>query len=180
MKTVYQSISKILLCSICAIIMQVNTATAQDRSMHEIQAAIIYNVIKYIQWSNEIDGKASFVFGVFGDDQLYNTLSNAYQSKLKGSKKISVSKLNSADEAPNCDLFFLGQSKLKDFQRAKDLITNKPTLYVTSADTYGKKGANVNLTSEQNKMIIEINEPSIEESGFRVAGALLSMARVIK
>jgi hypothetical protein len=41
MKTVYQSISKIFLCSICAIIIQVNAATAQDRSMHEIQAAII-------------------------------------------------------------------------------------------------------------------------------------------
>lgn len=169
-----------MLCAMCAISFNIISVKAQDRSMHEIQAAIIYNVIKYIQWSNENDGRDSFVIGVYGDDQLYSTLSNAYQSKLKGTKKISVNKLSSADEAPKCDLFFLGQSRLKDFQRAKDLISSKPTLYVTNADSYGKKGANVNLTSDQNKIIIEINEPSINESGFRVAGALLNMARVIK
>lgn len=152
---------------------------AQDRPIQEIQAAVIYNVIKYIQWSNENDGKDSFVIGVLGDDKLFNALS-IYQNKPKGTKKISVSKLASADQATSCDLFFLGQPRLKDFQRAKELTNQRPTLFVTSADTYGQKGSSVNLNAIDNKLIIEINEPSINGSGFKVSGSLLSMAKVIK
>ncbi len=155
------------------------TSFAQERPLHEVQAAVIYNVIKYIQWSNENDGSGSFVIGVLSDDNLYNALA-VYQNKPKGTKKISVSKLANADQAANCDLFFLGQSRLKDFQKAKEIISNRPTLFVTSADSYGQKGSNVNLSTVDNKLVIEINEPAINQSGFKVSGSLLSISKVIK
>jgi hypothetical protein len=154
-------------------------SVAQDRPIQEVQAAVIYNVIKYIQWANENDGKDSFVIGVLGDDKLYTALS-IYQNKPKGTKKISVNKLSSADQATSCDLFFLGQPRLKDFEKAKELTNQRPTLFVTSADTYGQKGSSVNLNAVDNKLVIEINEPSINGSGFRVSGSLMSMAKVIK
>jgi YfiR/HmsC-like len=153
---------------------------AQERPIYEIQAAIILNMVKFTQWSNEGDGKDSFVMGVFGDDKLFSTLNTASKTKLKGTKKIVVNNLQGVDEIQNCDLIFLGDDKLGEFQKAKEITTNKPILCVTGTESYCKKGSAVNLVSVNNKMVIEINESVIAKNGFKISSTLLSMAKIIK
>lgn len=165
--------------TVVLISMAFQSARAQEKPLYEIQAAIIYNVVKFTQWANESEGK-EFVMGVYGDENLYGALKTAYQNKSKGAKKIVINNLSSLDEVLSCDLFFLGDKKLKDFPKAKELATNKPILCVTGAPSYGKKGSAVNLTTVDNRMVIEINEQTISQGGFKVSGTLLTMAKVIK
>ena len=174
---------KITGCSILilfASILPMNDARAQQRSVSDLQAAILLNAIKYIDWP---DGRSSerFVMTISGDDNLYTALEQAVQSKQKDGKKISVSKLDVQKvDVATCDLFFLGNDAMTSFEKARDLFKAKPTLLVTSKESYAKKGSALNFVIVGGKMIIEINEPVIKEGGFKVSGALLSMATIIK
>jgi hypothetical protein len=153
---------------------------AQQRSVSDLQAAILLNAIKYIDWP---DGNVSesFVMGISGDDKLYSALEQVVQSKQKDGKKITVSKLDVQKmDATACDLFFLGNDAISSFEKAKALFKAKATLLVTNKESYAKKGSAMNFVIVNGKMVIEINDPVIKESGFKVSGSLLSMATVIR
>lgn len=163
-----------------ASILPMNDTLAQQRSLSDLQAAILLNAIKYIDWP-DTPGNERFVMTISGDDNLFTALEQAVQSKQKDGKKIIVSKVDvQKPEATPCDLFFLGNDALKSFEKARDVFKAKPTLFVTSKESYGKKGSALNFVIVNGKMVIEINEPVIKEGGFKVSGALLSMATIIK
>lgn len=174
---------KITRCSILILLVSIlpmNDLRAQQRSLSDLQAAILLNAIKYIDWP---DGRSNerFVMIISGDDNLYTALEQAVQTKQKDGKKITVSKLDVQKvDASTCDLFFLGNDAMTSFEKARDLFKAKPTLFVTSKESYARKGSALNFVIVNGKMVIEINEPVIKEGGFKVSGALLSMATIIK
>src|SRR5690242_2463176 len=90
-----------------AFIVLTSQAFAQERPVHEIHAAMLYNFIKYIQWPNETD-PGEFVVGVIGDENVFNTLKAWYDGKPKGSKKYVVKKLDNAQEASDCQVVYVG------------------------------------------------------------------------
>jgi hypothetical protein len=153
---------------------------SQEKPINEVRAAIIYNLMKYIQWANEGNGKESFVIGVYGDEKLYSTLSGAYRNKSKGVKKIIINNITDLDELASCDLFFLGEPKLNEFGKVKEAVASKPILTITGSESYAKKGAGINLVTVDERMVIEVNETVLNQSGFKVSGTLLSMAKIIK
>jgi hypothetical protein len=140
---------------------------------------MIFNLVKKIEWPNEHD-KRDLVLGVYGDDNVYHTLKTAYENKSKGERNLIVTKLSSAEGSPICDVFFLGDAKLKDFQKVKTLIHDKPVLLITSAPSYGQKGSAVNLYQADGRMTIEINLTITDQAGFKIPGSLLSMAKLIR
>lgn len=154
-------------------------AKAQVMPLHEVQAAIIFNVLRFTQWPNETINEP-FILGVRGDQNLFATLKTTYQNKFKGSRPIVVNDLQSIDDVSKCNLLFLGESKLKEFQKAKEITSGKPILCITGAESYGKKGAGVNLTIVDDKMVIEINETTISQNGLKISSTLLSMAKIIR
>ena len=161
-------------------ILPMNDALAQQRNVSDLQAAILLNAIKYIDWPDD-HSRERFVMTISGDDELYAALEQAVQSKQKDGKKITVSKLDvQRVDASTCDLFFLGNDAMSSFEKARDLFKARPTLFVTSKESCAKKGSALNFVIVNGKMVIEINEPVIREGGFKVSGALLSMASIIK
>jgi len=153
---------------------------AQQKSVSELEAAILLNAIKYIDWPASQNDN-TFVMGVSGDDELYSVLEQTVKSKQKNGKKIAVSKLDAQKiDATSCDLFFLGNDAIASFEKNKDLLKAKPILLVTNKESYARKGAGMNFIIVNGKMVIEINEPVMKESGFRVSGALLTMSTIIK
>src|SRR5687768_5819809 len=111
---------------------------AQDRPTHELHAAMLFNLIKYVLWPNE--GEAGeFVVGVIGDDNVFNTLNQWYNGKPKGSKKYVIKKLSSADESSTCQVVYVGKSKSRDFDNVKNSIGGKSILTITDGNGLGQK-----------------------------------------
>jgi hypothetical protein len=154
------------------------TVTAQDKPMHEIHAAMLFNFIKYVQWPNE--GEAGeFVVGVIGDDNVYNTLSQWYNGKAKGSKKYVIKKLASADESSTCQVVYVGKSKNKEFENIKSTIEGKSILTITDGNGLGQKGSCINFKVIDGKLKFELNQATLTGSNLKVSSQLSSMAILI-
>lgn len=149
-----------------------------EKPIHEIHAAMIYNFMKYVQWPDD-GGPGDFVVGVYGEDNVFNTLKNYYDGKPKGAKKYSIRKLNDASEAPACAVVYIGKNKSKDFENVKNAVTGKPVLTITDSFNLGKKGSCINLKVVDDKLKFEINQNSINSATLKVASQLTSMAIMI-
>lgn len=151
---------------------------AQEKPLHEIHAAMLYNFLKYIQWPNEADG-GDFVVGVMGEDDVFNTLKNWYDGKPKGSKKYVIKKLNSAAEAASCSVVYLGKSKSREFGDIQTAVSGKSVLTITDSSNLGQKGSCINFRVIDGKLKFEINQASVSGASLKVSSQLASMAIMI-
>jgi hypothetical protein len=157
------------------LLFSIGLAKAQtEKPIHEIHAAMIYNFMKYIQWPE--DAGSDFVVGIYGEDNVFNTLKNYYDGKPKGTKKYSIRKLNDVSEAATCQVVYIGKNKSKDFDNVKNAVTGKSVLTITDSFNLGKKGSCINFKVVDDKLKFEINQASMSGASLKVAGQLSSMA----
>jgi hypothetical protein len=153
-------------------------AVAQEKPIHEIHSAMLYNFIKYVQWPNEAEG-GEFVVGVMGEDDVYNTLKQWYDGKPKGAKKYVIKKLTSAAEAATCSVIYLGKGKSKEFEDIKGSISGKPVLTITNGNGLGQKGSCINFKVIDGKLKFEMNQGTFTSANLKVSSQLTSMAILI-
>ncbi len=153
-------------------------SNAQERPNHEIHAAMLYNFIKYVQWPNESEA-GTFVVGVLGEDDVYNTLKTWYDGKPKGSKKYVIKKISSASEASTCQVVYLGKSKSREFEDIKGSISGKSVLTITDGNGLGEKGSCINFKIVGGKLKFELNQASVDASSLKISSQLASMAIMI-
>ncbi|HEX5169640.1 MAG TPA: YfiR family protein, partial [Cyclobacteriaceae bacterium] len=158
------------------ILISVTSAKAQERSTHEVYAAMLYNFIKYIQWPDEGAG-GEFVVGVMGDDNVYSTLKQWYDGKPKGTKKYVIKKLATAGEASTCHVVYLG--KARDFEGVKNSVTGRSVLTITDGNGLGQRGSCINFKVIDGKLRFELNQGVVADSNLRVSSQLSSMAILI-
>lgn len=160
-------------------ILTVFTAFGQDeKPMHELHSAMLFNFMKYIQWPNEADG-GEFVLGVLGEDDVFNTLKTRYDGKPKGSKKYVVKKLANAAEAATCQVVYLGKFKNKEFEAIKAATSGKPVLTITDSNNLGQKGSCINFKVIDGKLKFELNNASVSSASLKVSSQLSSLAIII-
>lgn len=169
---------KIIIRVLVIVMLSVTAVKAQERSTHEIYAAMLYNFIKYVQWPDEGAG-GEFVVGVIGDDNVYNTLKQWYDGKPKGSKKYIIKKLASSAEASNCHVVYLGKTKMKEFDNVKNSVTGHSVLTITDGNGLGQKGSCINFKVVDGKLRFELNQGVVADSNLKVSGQLSSMAILI-
>ncbi len=155
-----------------------SSVMAQERPTHEIHAAMVYNFIKYVQWPDE-GNAGDFVVGVYGDDNIFNTLKQWYDGKPKGSKKYVIRKLSSVAESADCQVIYIGKSKNRDFDSVKNSIDGKSVLTVTDGNGMGQKGSCINFKVIDGKLKFELNQGVVTSSNLKVSTQLSSMAILI-
>jgi hypothetical protein len=152
---------------------------AQERPMNEIHAAFIFNITKYVVWSNEKDGKANFVIGIMGDDKLFESANQWYSGKNKAGKKIEVRNLKKFDDIYNCDLIYYASNSGSEFEKIKVAVDGQPILLVTDRIGYGRRGSGINLPLVDGKINIELNMTTLNAGSFKVSSSLSSIAKII-
>jgi len=161
------------------LVFSINLYGQTERQLHEVHASFIFNLTKYIVWSNENNGNANFVIGIWGDEELFKSTNNWYNGKQKGSKKIAVKNIKTLDEIYDCDLLYLGSGKINQFEAVKVSVAGQPILLVTDQQYYGKKGASVNLPLLDDRIKIELNMTSLNAASFKVSTSLSSISKLI-
>ena len=160
---------------IVVMVVVVGQAYAQERPVHEIHSMMLYNFIKYVQWPNEADA-GDFVVGVIGDENVFNTLKQWYEGKPRGTKKYIIKKLETPEEAADCQVVYVGKSKNKVFDNIKTNTTGKSVLTITDGNGLGQKGSCINFKVIDGKLKFELNQGTVNASNLKVSGQLTSMA----
>jgi hypothetical protein len=168
---------KKILCTL-ALFVVFGSLAAQERPTHEIHAAMLYNFIKYVQWPNETEG-GDFIVGVIGEEKVFATLKQWYDGKPKGPKKYIIRKLESAAEAADCQVVYVGKTKSREFENIKNSTVGKSILTITDSNGLGHKGSCINFKVIDGKLKFELNQTVFTSANLKVSGQLTSMAIMI-
>lgn len=139
---------------------------SQDRNIDEIHSAMVYNIIKYVNWPNDAQ-ITDFVIGVYGDDDVYKILNTWYNDKPKGTHKMKIKKIESLSDVTETNVVYIGKNKTRDFDAIYNLVKSKPILTISDSQNLGRRGSAFNLKVINEKLKFEINQNSIQESGLR-------------
>ncbi|WKK77938.1 YfiR family protein [Marivirga salinae] len=152
-------------------------ANAQ-RPMHEIHSMLIFNFIKYIEWPAETKS-GDFVIAVYGDDDVYEQLSNLYgQRQVKG-QNAEIINVSDVSSIKNAHIIYLASNKSRDFDAIIEKYDTKPTLIITDKSGLGKKGASINFREVGGKLKFEINQATFDNSNLKVSSQLVNMGITI-
>lgn len=164
--------------AVLAVLLVCTGGLAQDRPAHEVYSMMMFNFTKYVQWPDH-DGTGEFIIGVYGNTEVFNTLSAWYAGKPKGTKTYVIKKISTVAEVSACHVLFIDKSKSGEFDEINTRVKGKGTLLITDKNGMGEKGSGINFRTVDNKLKFELNQKAIEASNLKVSGALTSMAILI-
>ena len=111
------------------------TARAQTQ-WHEqrIEAAFLYNFAKFVEWPGEpgAPGSAPLTFCVLGDGPVQSALEEGLAGKAINGHALLVRQIARAEDAPNCQVAFIGWAEKKRLPAV--LVALKAAAVLTVAD----------------------------------------------
>lgn len=154
-----------------ALVLSIQSSFAQ-MSSYKAQSLFIYNFTKHIKWPSTPE---VFKIGVLGKSEITDELATTLKGKLVDGKSIQIVSITSAEEATQCQLIYVPNTKSNDLTKIISSINNKDILVVTENDL-SEKGAGISFVTKEEKLRFRINQEALSKSGLQVSGGLVSLA----
>lgn len=149
----------------------------QDQDMDALQTAMIYNIMKYVNWPEDATS-GDFNIGIYGNSEIYKKMM-VYNDKPHGARKTKIKEIKNLDEIiANNDykVIYISNNKSRDFDNIYTANYGKEVLLITFSQNLANHGSHVNLRIIDDKLKIELNQASIAASKLKVSSQLTSIA----
>ena len=145
---------------------------------YEIKAAVLFNVLKYVEWpgNSASTNPVPLQIGLLGQLPYPHALTVLDGKTIQGRKL--VVKPISAAEAQSCQVVYVGASEKSKCPEIISELKGKPILTVSEVDGFAQRGGMVNLIAEGNRVAMEINRESATQAGLSISSQLLRVAKV--
>jgi hypothetical protein len=155
-------------CSFASFIQPGNTQ-AKFRAMY------IYQVSTLTDWPAQYKN-GSFVFGVYGDDKIYDELVKNYGNNTVGSQPVRVVKYTKASDIDKCHVIYVAPDKSSEMGEIVKKFKASSTLIVTESTGLLKSGAVMNFVIVNNSPRYEISKTNAAKYKLTITSTALNMA----
>jgi hypothetical protein len=168
--------------ALCCVIMILTAAqgdaTAREpRGEYEVKAAIIYNIVRFVEWPREEPGTSELRICVAGEGLRDPIPFLELQGQQAAGKRIAV-RLDSKS-LRDCQVLFLAVRDEMHLQSAIRSLSRAPVLTITELPGACLKGSIVNFIIIDKKVGFEINAAAARRAGIRISSKLLKLARSV-
>lgn len=151
-------------------------AVAAPPTEHEVKAAFIHNIAKFVEWPAGKDKVLRLC--LMGHESL--GAAAVLQGKAVGSRSWEVVPGVSRVSLLDCQVLFIPAMDGTSLRRILEDVRASPVLTVGDSEGYAEEGVIVNFYLEQNKVRFEINADAARRAGLKVSSQLLKLARIVK
>lgn len=159
-----------------------NTASGQTQWQEQrVEAAFLYNFAKFVEWPNSAGAPGSdpFTFCLLGAAQLEGAVEESLAGKAINGHLLVVRQIGRAEEAPNCQVAFIGWDERKRLPAVFDALNGAAVLTVADFEQFASHGGMIQLIKEGNKFRFAVNVDAVNRHGLRVSSRLLQLAEVV-
>lgn len=146
--------------------------------VYRIKAAYLYNLSKFIQWPNEVRADQSPIdICLMGSNPFKEYIFKLEQRQARG-RPIKIIQQPAADKLSQCDMMFF---PIDDPQTDHDLmaVKDRNILTVGESETFIQQGGLINLSLENGRVQLTINNSKARQHGFTISANLLEIARQV-
>ena len=149
-------------------------ALAEERQ-YKVEAAFLYSFFNYITWPRYSTPQElqEPVICVNVDDPIIPYL-DYIRAKVGGERTLTVRTIADEEIPKGCNIFFMRH------RISSRILASLPstTLMVLKPDDPLDQGGMIELSQDGERIAIKINQPQLEQNGFRISSRLLELAQV--
>jgi hypothetical protein len=156
-----------------------NTATA--KSEEAIQAALILQFTKFVEWPRGEFKSASspIVVGIMGDERLREILTFMAIDKKVGKRGLKIVDANTSSSWSSVQILFIDESKSANISKALTSVNRKSVLTVSEAEGFSEQGGMIYLERVSKKIHLTINTAATSAARLNLDSKLLNIATII-
>jgi len=142
-----------------------------------IKAGLVYNFLKYTTWPEGSD-KGHLRVCLFGQDP-----ENSYLASLEGQTAqqsvISLMRKDSINDMADCSMVFVDASRKGSLPDLIAFLNGRHALTISDMNEFARLGGMVELTMENKRVALHINDKAISKAGLSIQGRLLRLAKLV-
>jgi hypothetical protein len=139
------------------------------------QAMFLYNFSRLIKWP-DANSQGDFVFGIVGNQEVYDNLLVITNGKKVGSQPIVIKLFKDPDQVTDCHMIFVANNKLDQFKDIVNRLQNKSSLIVTEKKGMLNAGSTIDLILADNKLRYMVSEENAKRNNLVLSRNLQDMA----
>lgn len=159
------------------------TATAQERGAgeYQVKAAMLYNLVKFVDWPQKSAGNdlAPFKSCVIGKNPFGPALDSLNGKTVKGRKLLSV-QLSRIDEISACQMLFISGSEKRKLAEILETAHRHNVLTISDIERFAASGGMIGLVDIEGKVRLEANLDAVRQTDLKISSQLLKLARIVK
>lgn len=149
---------------------------ADSLAEYRLKAAFLVNFVSFTEWPAGLGHTLNLC--VYGPDPFGPDL-DKLQGRSAAGRSLAVRRANSVDALGNCQIVFITQPVISNLPRVLDHLRGKPVLIVADSPEGARRGVIINMTTEQNKILFEVDLGVAHENGLILSSKLLRLAKEV-
>jgi hypothetical protein len=150
---------------------------AEDERQYKIEAAFLYNFFNYITWPDYTSPQAlkQPVICLYNDDPVLTYLTYV-QQKMAAERPLTIRTVQDGESLEGCHMLFSRNNRDDTLPQ-----NGLPASLLTVSDRQGsiKNGEMIEVSQEDERMVMKINQSLLAQKGFQVSSRLLSLAEKV-
>jgi len=147
-------------------------ATAQGNDPDRLKAAIVFNVLRFVELPD--GGRGPLVFCVSGNERAADRF-RAFSGRTAGSRTVSMRSVR-ANNFSGCDVVYLGSASASTVANA----SARGRLLVGEGRRFIDNGGSVGLVQMGSQVRFEVNLDAAQDAGVRMSSKLVRLAARVK
>jgi hypothetical protein len=147
-----------------------------------LRAEFVYRLATLTTWPASAFGPSGVAacIAVIGDEPMARALQKTVEGKRLHGREIAVKHLEERDVRHGCQVVFLGESQAEHLSEAVEVVSARPVLTISDADSFVDQGGMIQLVSVKNRLRFSINRRAALRSELKISSKILRLAtRVI-
>src|SRR6185437_3247798 len=156
--------------------------TAASPSEYDVEAAYLYNFVKFVQWPvNALppDGEP-FCIGVLGEDPFRDGLKSLLNGKTAQGHPVVVEHFDDPAQAAHCQIVFVSLSETAGLPGILQRLSGASTLTVGDAPEFISRGGVVGFQVIGDRVRFNVNVQAAQASHLTLSSELLKVAHVVR
>lgn len=146
----------------------------------EFKIAVLSKILPYVTWPNTAFGNSNepLVFGVVGPDPFDGMLEQLLQTQKVAGREIRVRYFPSADAVERCQVLYVPQAQLEQWQAAVQRLSFHGLLTIGESEQFTASGGVFYLSSKEKKLTVNLK--NAKNARLEINSKLLKIAQVDK
>lgn len=152
---------------------------AERMDENEVKAAVIYNLLLFVQWPEQTAPARGFRFCVLDDGALTTALRGHERKKVQG-LALEIHRITSAhEELDACVAVMVEAGNPGILTRVALAARNRPLLVIAEGPGAAERGAMIGLHTDGGRVTFDINHGTMKRVGLAPSSKILRLARTL-
>lgn len=151
-------------------------------SEHEVKAAMLFNLPKYVEWPAASFPKTNspILLGILGPDNFGDDFKRMIEEKIVNGRKLLLKPMAWGEDVKNVHLLFVSASETRRLPEILAKLKDANVLTVGETDSFIQLGGMINLARKNNRIRLEVNPEAAERAHLKISSKLLGVSDIIK